>query len=148
MPQRPSAPFVAYEPARLEAAARALGLRMVVLFGSRASGSPPPGPESDVDLAVLGHPAQPPAWIDAYRAFESVFPDLSLDLVLLHEADPLFLYEIFRSGVLLYGDPDAYYEYKAYAYRAFVESADLRALEEALYRKKMAYLRAQLHGAS
>ncbi len=46
-----------------------------------------------------------------------------------------------RAGVLLWGDVDDFLEYKVFAYRDFVDSADLRELEEALFRKKMAYIR-------
>lgn len=133
---------IAYDHDRLETVARELAVRCVVLFGSRATGTPPPTPESDLDVAILaGPPDAPRAWWDCYETLSDVFSQATLDLVMLHEADPLFRYEIMRSGVLLYGDPDVFLEYKAFAYRDFVDSADLRALEEALFQKKMAYLR-------
>lgn len=37
-----------------------------------------------------------------------------------------------RSGKLLHGDPSLYCEYKAYAYRDYIDSADLRRLEDRL----------------
>jgi predicted nucleotidyltransferase len=138
-----------YDPALLESVCRRLGLRLAVLFGSRAAGSPPPGPESDVDVAVLAGPLGPAASLFAYhRELSGVFDGNALDLVLLNDADPLLRYEVMRRGILLCGDPDEFLEYRAYAYRDFVDSADLRALENALFRKKMDYLRSELHAAS
>lgn len=138
-----------YDPALLNAACARLGLRLVVLFGSRATGSPPPSSESDLDIAVLADPSAPAgAFWSYFQEISAVFPENSLDLVLLNGADPLLRWEVMRAGVLQSGDPDAFLEYRAYAYRDFVDSADLRALEGELFRKKMAYLRSELHAAS
>jgi predicted nucleotidyltransferase len=43
---------VEYDPAALPAAAGRLGLRRIVLFGSRATGDPFPTESSDVDIAI------------------------------------------------------------------------------------------------
>jgi predicted nucleotidyltransferase len=139
---------VDYDPARLEAVRAKLGLKLVVLFGSRATGSPPPAPDSDLDLAVLGSRAGPPlrSW-NCYQELAEVFGGVNLDLVLLHGADPLLRYEIMSRGTLLCGDIDEFLEYRAFAFRDFVDSADLRALEETLFRKKMSYL-LETRGAS
>ena len=135
---------LSYDRHLLEALARALGLRLVVLFGSWARGRPAPGPASDVDVAVLGCAQR--SW-DCYRKLARAFDLVDLDLVRLEDADPLFRHEIMRDGVLLYGDPDLFADYRAYAYRDFVDSADLRALEDTLFRKKMARLGRELHGS-
>ena len=129
---------------RLAAAARKLGLRLVVLYGSRATRSPEPTPESDADIAVLGCPAE--KFWDCYMALSETLGKFSLDMVRIEDADALFRHEIMRAGVLLYGDPDLFYEYRAYAYRDFVDSADLFALEEALFQRKMAHIKEHLHG--
>ena len=118
------------------------GLRLIVLFGSRATGSPPPGPDSDFDVAVLG--CQTQDFWSCYQSLAGVFAGGQLDLVRLEEADPLFRHEIMHGGVRLYGDPDLFCDYRAYVYRDYVDSADLRALEQTLFRKKMAYLESQL----
>ena len=128
---------------RLSAAAREFGLRLVVLFGSHARGRPQPGPESDVDVAVHGCPRD--KYWECYKAIGEAFGRVELDLVRLEDADPLFRYEIMQSGILLEGDSDLFCEYRAYAYRDFIDSADLFALEQTLFRKKMARLRKQLH---
>jgi uncharacterized protein len=133
---------IPYDPERLEAVCRELGLRLVVLFGSRATGMPPPPPESDLDVAVLGsRGGAPVTFWGCYRELAEVFGGMDLDLVLLHEADPLLRWEIMSRGSLLCGDPDEFLEYRAFAFRDFVDSEDLRELEDALFRKKMAFLR-------
>jgi len=129
-----------FEPQALARAAQALGLRLVVLFGSRARGLA--RPESDLDLAVLGCPAE--RFLDCHAVLGEVFRGEALDLVRLEDADALLRHEVLRDGLLLWGDPDLHCELRAYAYRDFVDSADLFALEEALSRKKLARIREKL----
>lgn len=133
-----------HDPARLAQACRRLGVRMLVAFGSRVTGRPVPTPESDLDLAVLGGQVGLQACLEELG---KVFPQHDLDIIQLGRADPLLRHEIMRSAVLLYGDPDLYCEYKAYAYRDFIDSADLRRLEDRLFRLKMTRLREALHVA-
>ena len=82
------------------------------------------------------------------KELSKVFPAYLLDLALLGRADPLFRYEIFRQGIMLYGDLDDFYEYKIFATRSFMDASDLRALEEVLFKKRMAYIRRHLHGSA
>ena len=135
-----------YDRPRLKKICQQLDLRLVVLFCSRATGKPPPGPDSDVDLAVLGMTEQK-LW-DCYTALAPAFPSYTLDLSSLRSADPLFRHEIMIGGILLHGDPELFYDYRAYAYRDFIDSADLRRVEVTLFKKKMAYLAEQLDGSS
>ena len=135
-------PDLVHDAAALEAAAEALGLRLVVLFGSRAVGKGV-HPESDVDVGVVAG-KQVVSLMDAYRALAPAFAD-TLDVAVLNDTDPLFRFEVFSQALLLYGDPDLFAEYQAYAYRDYVDSADLRALEDALSRKKLDRL---LHAAT
>lgn len=128
---------------QLAAAARRLELRLVVLYGSYAKRRA--RPESDLDIAVLGCPAD--KFWGCYESLSYLFRGYSLDLVRLEDADALFRDEIMREAILLYGDPDLLYEYRAFAYRDFVDSADLFALEEVLFRKKMDRIKEQLHGS-
>lgn len=137
-------PGFEHDARRLDKAARDLGLRLVLVYGSRARGTA--GASSDLDVAVIGCPAS--AWMDCYRSLAQVFADQSLDLVRLESADALFRHEIMRDAVRLYGDPDLFSEYRSFAYRDFVDSADLFALEETLSQRKLARIKEQLHGPS
>lgn len=135
---------LSWDAARVESACRELGLTMLVAYGSRACGRSTP--ESDLDLALLG--PGPRNWerlSTCLRRLGEVFPDYSLDLTFLSDADPLFRWEVMREGVLLFGDPLTFLEYRAFAYKDFVDSADLRRVEQALFRKRMDWIREQLH---
>jgi len=95
---------VKYVPAQLEQVARELGLRMVVLFGSRATGRAL-RPTSDLDIAVLDRVVPTwTRWVEVHRALSQVFRPYELDLAFLNTADAFFRLEIMRRGVLLYGD--------------------------------------------
>lgn len=145
---RESTPVVG-DAAVLDATCRRLGLRMLVLFGSHATGKPALGWDSDVDLAISVRAGSPRHSIWQYHdELAEVFQDWSLDVVFLADADPLFRWEIMRDGILLWGDPLDHLEYRAYAYRDFIDSADLRALETRLFEKKMVYVRERLDAAS
>jgi len=133
---------IRFEVARLATAAREHGLRLVVLYGSYASRRA--DSQSDLDVAVLGCPMS--KFWDCYQGLSDVFSSYPLDMVRLEDADPMFRHEIMREGIRLYGDQDLFYEYRAFAYRDFVESADLFALEEVLFRKKMDRIKEQLYG--
>jgi predicted nucleotidyltransferase len=137
------------DPEALDAVCRSFGLRRVILFGSYATGDPPPDENSDVDVAISGGPASSPTALwECHDALSRLFPGRTLDLVNLADADPLFRWEIMREGVHLWGDELDFLEFRAFAYRDFVDSADLRELERTLFRKKMDHVRTRLRAPS
>ena len=103
------------------------------------------GALAGLDIAVLGCPAE--KFPECYKRLSEIFGGYNLDMVRLEDADALFRHEVMNDGVLLYGSPDLFFEYRAFAYRDFVDSADLFALEEALFRKKMDRIKGQIHGS-
>jgi len=127
---------------QLASVAEEFGLRLVVLYGSHARRNPPPGPESDVDVAVLGCDRK--RFWKCQQTLSKAFSTHDLDLVRIEDADPLFRHEVLSVGRLLWGDPDLFFDYRAFAFRDFVDSADLRRLEHALFRRKMAWIGKQL----
>lgn len=126
--------------------AERFGLDLVVLFGSHATERPKPGRDSDIDIAV--HGCKPETFWECFNALGNILGHERLDLVRLEEADTLFRYEVMGEGKLLAGEPDLFHEYRAFAYRDFIDSADLFALEDALYRKKMSWLAKQLYDST
>jgi predicted nucleotidyltransferase len=134
---------------RLAAVCERLGVRMLVLFGSCAPGGLAPTAQSDVDLAFLPRDDAPPVrLLDLDGELAALFGGRSIDLASLRGADPLFRWEVMDRAVLLYGDIDDFLAFRAYAYRDFVDSADLRALEQALCEKKLARIGERLRAAS
>ena len=82
-------------------AVRALDLRRVYLFGSRARGDG--RRDSDVDLA-FEHGSPPAAWADFVNAMRDEAPTLlDLDLVDLAEVSPDMRTRILSEGKVLYG---------------------------------------------
>ena len=140
---------IQYDPEALKPACEDLGLQLVLAFGSRVSGYPPPSESSDLDIAVQD--PEPLSWdrfADIRSRLSSLFESVELDLVFLKSADPLFRYEIFRTAEPLFGDLDRYAAQKAYAYKAYVDSADLRRLERVLFKKKLALIDREIHASS
>ena len=140
---------IPYDPDALQATCEDLGLRLVLAFGSRAGGVPTASEISDLDLAVLD--SEPVSWnrfADIRSRLSRIFDAVEVDLVFLKHADPLFRYEIFRSAKPLFGDLDLYAAQKAFAYKAYVDSADLRRLERVLFKKKLALIDREIHASS
>lgn len=124
--------------------------RLVILYGSRSSGNPPPNEESDLDLAVLDRPGRLSysRYSDFCRQLTQVFDSYNLDLVVLNNVDSLFRYEVVSQGKLLCGDEEDFLEYKAFAYKDYVDSWDLRNLEDALFKKQFEWIKNQLYASS
>jgi predicted nucleotidyltransferase len=94
---------------------------------------------SDLDIAILGK--QPIDW----ETFSNIFSDLEdvfgnneereLDLKTLENVDPLFLYQVMKDSVLLYGHSFDYWELKTYATRNYWDNMPIFKLEEILVNK-------------
>jgi len=117
---------------------RKYDLRFIILYGSRAKGTG--NKESDMDIAVLrGQKITAEDFINMLRDLETsagAYAAGGIDLISIHNADPLLRQLVARGGILLYGDPTAWEEFKAFAFRDFLESEDLRRLELLMIRAK------------
>lgn len=104
---------------RLEEAAAACGVELLVQFGSTVAGTTHTG--SDLDLAVLlAHPsASYVEEADLQAALQSSVPEREVDLVFLNRADPLLLEQVTGNGRLLHGDPNRWQEFRAYAFKRY-----------------------------
>lgn len=114
-------------------------LHFIILHGSYAKGIPRRG--SDLDIAYVGGKRHDlDAYLKIFTALENVFgntPQRELDVKELCHADPLFRYHVVRDGVLLFGHSTAYADFKAYAYRDYMDSVDLRKLQDILLEKSI-----------
>ena len=87
--------------AMIREAEKALDLRRVYLFGSRARGDA--RTDSDIDLA-FEHGSPPPVWADFVNAMQEGAPTLlDLDLVDLAQVSADLRTRILSEGKLLYG---------------------------------------------
>lgn len=93
-------------------------ISIVYLFGSQSDegkrylegDTPLPDPSSDLDIAVVLDP--PPtdaikAYGILYREFSKIFEPFSIDLLFMHEINPLLQYEIIK-GLRIYARNESY----------------------------------------
>jgi predicted nucleotidyltransferase len=115
-------------------------LKLVVVYDSTARGEERPG--SDVDLAVLGEKELgSEALLELSFQFQHLVGEAQVHLVSLHRVDPFFRYQVTRDSILLYGEPLDYHDFRAYAFRAYVDSRDLLRLERRLTERTLSHLR-------
>ena len=125
---------------KLEEYATARGIKFLILFGSQALGNV--REDSDYDIAELTTKEKN---ISEFKNYTDMLdflteglelPDYRIDLTNLNKANPFHRYEVVSSGILLYGDEDKYAEYKAFAFRNYVDSKPLFELEKVLIKKR------------
>lgn len=100
--------------------ARKYGVSLIVAYGSMVNGET--HAESDLDLAMLTR-TTPDAKLyqDLYRDIAPIFPNQTLDVRFMNNADPLFLMQVVKNGILIYGDQDKFDDLKMYANRRYVD---------------------------
>jgi predicted nucleotidyltransferase len=103
----------------LSTIARRHAVELLVQFGSTVTGSVHPG--SDLDLAILLARVPESSFpdLDLAIAFQPCVSDREIDVVLLNHADPLLLERVTTTGRLLYGDPNRWQEFRAYAFKRY-----------------------------
>ena len=115
-------------------------LRLAVIYGSYAKDKSHKA--SDLDIAVLGKKELDfKTVLELYSEFSDVFRGKEIDIKSLHRVDPFFRYQVMRDSILIYGEPLEYHNFKAYAFRAYMDSRDLLRLEQIMSQKTISYLR-------
>jgi len=118
-------------------------LKLILLHGSYATGRQHAG--SDLDIALLGYVKFSfNKELDIYADVAKIFGDSKareLDVKSLHGTDPLFLYEVARDSQLLYGNLTDYDEFRSRAFLSYMDSRDLRELEQLLNRRQLEKLK-------
>lgn len=100
--------------------ARKYGVTLVVVYGSVVSGET--HAESDVDLAIMTKDKPDgKLYQDLYRDLAPIFSGQPVDIRFMNDADPLFLMQVVKNGVLVYGDKDKFDDLKIYANRRYVD---------------------------
>lgn len=115
------------------------GLKLVVLYGSQATGKAKPN--SDIDIAILGkRRIDFKKHIELIGEFAGVFRTDEVDVKLLHDTNPLFRYQVMRDGVLLYGENYDFVSFRAYAFRDYMDSQDLIHFKQMMIQKRISHL--------
>ena len=109
----------------LESIARNHSLKLIVLFGSQATGHV--HSHSDVDVAVL--PSRRLSWDERNELWAKLCElfQAEVDLSLLDHAQPLLMYQVAEHGQVLYESEQwAWANFKLYARRLYWDTAPLR----------------------
>jgi len=116
--------------AKIDNIAREYGLKLVLLFGSEASGKAHPG--SDVDIAVMFQDSATvkDRFFDLIADMHGIFPEREVDMGLINEADPLFLKKILENCELISGEPRVLAQLRMYAFRRYVDHKRFLRMEE------------------
>jgi predicted nucleotidyltransferase len=125
---------------RIEKYAFEKGIKFIILFGSQAVGDR--HENSDFDVAVLTTREKNLSVLKNYSETLDFLsnilgiPDYRIDLTNLNKANPFLKYEVVSSGKLLYGDEDEYADYRAGAFKDYIDSQPLFHLEKYLIKKR------------
>ena len=125
---------------RIEKYAFEKGIKFIILFGSQAVGDR--HENSDFDVAVLTTRENNLSVLEMYNEMLDFLskglgiPDYRIDLTNLNKANPFLKYEVVSSGKLLYGDEDEYADYRAGAFKDYIDSQPLFHLEKYLIKKR------------
>ena len=122
-------------------------LNLLLVYGSYAKGNQ--RKDSDLDIAFLGNaPIDFDAYFRLHSALANVFGDMGrdLDAVDLYKKDPLFLHQVAKNSQLLYGSAIDYNEFRAFAFRNYMDSKDIRELEKTLVFLYQNYLKKLYEG--
>ena len=112
--------------------AKEVGAVFIVAFGSAVRGEA--RQDSDLDIAIMAdkHPDYP-LFGEAYSKISDIFRGKNVDVRFLNDADPLFAMQVVRDGVLLYGDMDAYDDFRMLTNRRYIDDgAKYFAITESL----------------
>ncbi len=120
--------------------AKKYNLKLTVIYGSFAKDKN--HPKSDLDIAVLGEEELNfEIVLELFSEFSRIFADIEVDVKSLHRVDAFFRYQVMQDSILIYGKPLEYHNFKAYAFRAYMDSKDLLCLEKIMSQKTISYLR-------
>ncbi|MCX6789586.1 MAG: nucleotidyltransferase domain-containing protein, partial [Candidatus Gribaldobacteria bacterium] len=130
---------------KIKEIAQKYNLEMVLLFGSQVNGRAKP--DSDVDIAYSAQKQlSTDERIDLNNDLGDLFHKDIVDQVDIRSANPLLLHEISQNSQLLFGKEIDYLEFKAFAFRNYIDSESLFNLEDLLIKKKHKELGKLIYG--
>lgn len=121
-------------------------IKFIVLFGSQSVGAA--GEQSDFDVAVFLKNEKD--FFGDFDLYSDLLDNLSkildinmdkLDLTDLAKANILLRYEITSKGELIFGNEDSYADYRAFAFRDYIDAKPLFDLEDLLIKKRQSLIK-------
>lgn len=117
------------------------GIKFIILFGSQAKETLKK--ESDFDIAIFLNDRRSifddsKLYSELLENFSNVFnvKEDEIDLTDLNSANILLRYDVTSGGRLLYGDENNYAQYRAFAFREYIDAKPLFNLEDYLINKR------------
>ena len=133
------------EKQQLNKIAKKYNLKLLLLFGSQTD-KESLHQESDFDIAYLSQKE-----LDIQKQVQlncdlmKIFNSDKIDMVNLKKANPLLRYEIAKKNELLFGNMLDFLEFKARAFRIYVESESLFNLENRLIKRRQKLLEQSIY---
>lgn len=131
---------------KIKELAKEFDLKLVLLFGSQVLEKT--HSESDVDFAVL--PEKNLSFEEEIllnTKLSGLFQDEKIiDLVNLKKANPLLKQEIAKNCLLLYGKEEDFFDFKAAAFKDYINHLPLLELEDFLIKKRQKVFAESLYG--
>lgn len=125
-------------PPALRSLAERYGIRLLLRFGSTATGRT--HSRSDQDLGVLFHGPVPATGelAELASALQELYPGGDVDLAVMNRADPLFLKKLLETATLLYGSRRELANLRIYAFRRHVDHRRFLRMEREFVRRELA----------
>ncbi|HAS00187.1 MAG: hypothetical protein US57_C0011G0033 [Candidatus Moranbacteria bacterium GW2011_GWC2_37_73] len=113
--------------------AKKSGLKLVMVFGSFASGKN--RDDSDMDVAVAS--MKEISFHEQIRLTNkfSLILKKNIDLSILNNANPLLLFQVSKNSILLYGNEVDFAKFKLYAFKSYNDYAPYFKMESDLNKK-------------
>lgn len=126
--------------------AKRYNLKLILLFGSRIK-KKFLHLESDFDIAYLGkRDLTGEEEINLNCDLVDIFNSDKIDLVDLKKANPFLRYEVAKNSDLLYGNEIEYLEFKAFAFRDYINHRPLFDLRDFLIERRHKLLKESIYG--
>lgn len=118
-------------------------IKFIILFGSYANKNYQE--DSDIDIAVYFEDKNYDFSSDNFGIYSHLLESLEgvlasgfrrIDLIDLRKSNILLRYEIISKGELLFGDVNDYEDYKAFAFRDYIDAKSLFKLEDLMVERR------------
>jgi predicted nucleotidyltransferase len=132
---------------KIKEIAEKYGLKLLLLFGSRAKDEKYIHKDSDFDVAYLSEKD-----LDIKQEIElncdliDAFGSDKVDLVDIKRVNPFLRNEIAKNSKLFYGKKIDYLEFKAFAFKDYISHKPLFELQNFLIKKRHQLLREKIYG--
>lgn len=133
-----------FDKKKIQEIAEKYDLKMLLLFGSQLKSKKLLHPESDVDIAYASKKKLTgDETVDLNCDLIDIFEHSKIDMVDLKKAPPLLRFEISQNSKMLFGDEMDYLEFKAQAFRIYIDAKPLFKLRDLLIRKRQELLKVE-----